>query len=49
MGRADAALAGAFALGIVFGAVFLFAFIAAAGVPPGGGYLAMLARPHLRL
>jgi Predicted membrane protein (DUF2232) len=41
-----AALTGAFALGIVFGAVFLFAFIAGAGVPAWWlGYLAMLARP----
>jgi Predicted membrane protein (DUF2232) len=41
-----AALTGAVALGIVFGAVFLFAFIAGAGVPGWWlGYLAMLARP----
>jgi predicted membrane protein DUF2232 len=41
-----AALAGASALGIVFGAVFLLAFLAGAGVPAWWlGYLAMLARP----
>src|SRR5262245_24780166 len=41
-----AALAGAVALGLVFGAVFLFAFVAGAGVPGWWlGYLAMLARP----
>ena len=41
-----AALAGSVALGIFFGAVFLFAFIAGAGVPGWWlGYLAMLARP----
>src|SRR5262249_44261220 len=41
-----AALAGATALGVVFGTVFLFAFAAGAGVPGWWlGYLAMLARP----
>src|SRR5262245_2175329 len=41
-----AAVVGALTLGIVFGAVFLFAFIAGAGVPGWWlGYLAMLARP----
>lgn len=41
-----AALTGAFALGIVFGTVFLLAFLAGAGVPAWWlGYLAMLARP----
>ncbi len=41
-----AALTGASALGIVFGAVFLFAFLAGAGVPAWWlSYLAMLARP----
>jgi Predicted membrane protein (DUF2232) len=41
-----AALTGAAALGIAFGAVFLFAFIAGAGIPGWWlGYLAMLARP----
>src|SRR5262245_54540151 len=40
-----AALAGAGALGVVFGAVFLFAFAAGAGIPGWWlGYLAMLAR-----
>ncbi|HEY6024017.1 MAG TPA: DUF2232 domain-containing protein [Pseudolabrys sp.] len=41
-----ASLAGALALGTVFGVVFLFAFLAGAGVPAWWlGYLAMLARP----
>src|SRR5512142_820655 len=41
-----AALAGAFALGIAFGPVFFFSFLAGAGVPAWWlGYLAMLARP----
>ena len=41
-----AAATGALALGIVFGAVFLFAFLAGAGIPAWWlGYLAMLARP----
>src|SRR5262245_54392033 len=41
-----AALAGAVALGLVFGAVFLFAFVVGVGVPGWWlGYLAMLARP----
>jgi hypothetical protein len=41
-----AALTGASALGIVFGTVFLFAFLAGAGVPAWWlSYLAMLARP----
>jgi hypothetical protein len=41
-----AALSGALALGIVFGAVFFFAFLAGAGIPAWWlGYLAMLARP----
>jgi hypothetical protein len=41
-----AALSGAFALGLVFGAVFFFAFLAGAGIPAWWlGYLAMLARP----
>jgi hypothetical protein len=41
-----AALAGAVTLGVVFGTVFLFAFIAGAGIPGWWlGYLAMLARP----
>ena len=41
-----ASLAGALTLGTVFGAVFLFAFLAGAGVPAWWlGYLAMLARP----
>ncbi len=40
-----AAATGALALGIVFGAVFLFAFLAGAGIPAWWlGYLAMLAR-----
>src|SRR5690349_24107655 len=42
-----AAVAGAAALGLVFGAVLLFAFLAGAGVPGWAlGYLAMLARPR---
>jgi len=41
-----ATLTGAFAFGIIFGAVFLFAFLAVAGVPAWWlSYLAMLARP----
>jgi hypothetical protein len=41
-----AGLTGALALGLVFGAVFLFAFLAGAGVPGWWlAYLAMLARP----
>lgn len=41
-----AAATGALALGIVFGAVFLFAFLAGAGIPAWWlSYLAMLARP----
>jgi Predicted membrane protein (DUF2232) len=41
-----AALTGAVALGLIFGAVFLFAFLAGAGVPGWWlAYLAMLARP----
>lgn len=41
-----ASLTGAVALGTVFGVVFLFAFLAGAGVPAWWlGYLAMLARP----
>jgi hypothetical protein len=41
-----AALSGALALGIIFGAVFFFAFLAGAGIPAWWlGYLAMLARP----
>jgi predicted membrane protein DUF2232 len=41
-----ASLTGALTLGTVFGAVFLFAFLAGAGVPAWWlGYLAMLARP----
>ena len=41
-----AALAGSLALGIFFGAVFLFVFMIGAGVPAWWlGYLAMLARP----
>jgi hypothetical protein len=41
-----AALSGALTLGVMFGAVFLFAFLAGAGVPGWWlGYLAMLARP----
>ena len=41
-----AALGGALTLGILFGTVFLFAFLAGAGVPGWWlGYLAMLARP----
>jgi hypothetical protein len=41
-----AALSGALTLGILFGTVFLFAFLAGAGVPGWWlGYLAMLARP----
>ena len=41
-----AALTGALALGLVFGAVFFFAFLAGAGIPAWWlGYLAMLARP----
>jgi hypothetical protein len=40
------ALSGALALGIFFGAVFFFAFLAGAGIPAWWlGYLAMLARP----
>src|SRR6202166_1745699 len=41
-----AAISGALALGLVFGAVFFFAFMAGAGIPAWWlGYLAMLARP----
>jgi hypothetical protein len=41
-----ASLTGALALGAVFGVVFLFAFLAGAGIPALWlGYLAMLARP----
>ena len=41
-----ASLTGAITLGTVFGVVFLFAFLAGAGVPAWWlGYLAMLARP----
>ncbi len=41
-----AALAGALALGIAFGPVFFFSFLAGAGAPAWWlGYLAMLARP----
>src|ERR1700687_5845576 len=41
-----AALTGALALGLVFGTVFFFAFLAGAGIPACWlGYLAMLARP----
>ena len=41
-----AALTGALALGLVFGTVFFFAFLAGAGIPAWWlGYLAMLARP----
>jgi len=41
-----AALSGALALGLVFGTVFFFAFLAGAGIPAWWlGYLAMLARP----
>lgn len=41
-----AALAGALALGIAFGPVFFFSFLASAGLPAWLlGYLAMLARP----
>ncbi|MGB8575806.1 MAG: DUF2232 domain-containing protein [Pseudolabrys sp.] len=41
-----AALTGAVALGVVFGTVFLLAFLAGAGVPAWWlGYLAMLVRP----
>ena len=41
-----AALTGALALAVVFGAVFFFAFLAGAGIPAWWlGYLAMLARP----
>ena len=41
-----ATLTGAFAIGIIFGTVFLFAFLAVAGVPAWWlSYLAMLARP----
>ena len=41
-----AALAGALALGIAFGPVFFFSFLAGAGLPAWWlGYLAMLARP----
>jgi hypothetical protein len=41
-----AALAGSLALGIFFGAVFLFVFMVGAGIPAWWlGYLAMLARP----
>jgi len=41
-----ASLTGALTLGTVFGVVFLFAFLAGAGVPAWWlGYLAMLARP----
>jgi len=41
-----AALAGALALGIAFGPVFCFSFLASAGLPAWLlGYLAMLARP----
>src|SRR5471032_3199442 len=41
-----AAATGALALGVIFGAVFFFAFLAGAGVPAWWlGYLAMLARP----
>ena len=41
-----AALAGALALGIAFGPVFFFTFLAGAGLPAWWlGYLAMLARP----
>ncbi len=41
-----ASLTGALTLGAVFGVVFLFAFLAGAGVPAWWlGYLAMLARP----
>ncbi len=41
-----AALAGALALGIAFGPVFFFSFLAVAGAPAWWlGYLAMLARP----
>ncbi len=42
----SAALTGALALGVVFGTVFFFAFLAGAGIPAWWlGYLAMLARP----
>lgn len=41
-----AAFTGALALGLVFGTVFFFAFLAGAGIPAWWlGYLAMLARP----
>ena len=41
-----AAVTGALALGLVFGTVFFFAFLAGAGIPAWWlGYLAMLARP----
>src|SRR5471032_1594849 len=41
-----AAATGALAIGVIFGAVFLFAFLAGAGIPAWWlGYLAMLARP----
>jgi hypothetical protein len=41
-----AAVTGALALGVIFGAVFVFAFLAGAGVPGWWlAYLAMLARP----
>jgi hypothetical protein len=41
-----AALTGAIALGLMFGLVFVFAFLATAGLPAWWlGYLAMLARP----
>src|SRR5450830_1785159 len=44
----SAALTGALALGVVFGTVFFFAFLAGAGIPAWWlGYLAMLARPRI--
>ena len=43
-----AALSGALGLGLVFGPVFFFAFLAGAGIPAWWlGYLAMLARPGI--
>jgi hypothetical protein len=40
------ALSGALAVGVIFGGVFFFAFLAGAGIPAWWlGYLAMLARP----